>query len=96
MKTSKKKQKKKNHLEISSFYTSVPKIMIICHTVPEIWHVTYIIVIFHYGLFFALLVLQSKKSKSKSKIVQKIKISKKMKKSSGDITILHMCTINDD
>ena len=28
--------------ETSSFYTSVPKIMIICYTVPEIWHVTHI------------------------------------------------------
>ena len=45
----------KKHLEISSFYTSVPKIMIICYTVPEIWCVTDVIVIFHFGLFFALL-----------------------------------------
>ena len=42
-------------LEISSFYTSVPKIMIICYTVPEIWRVTDVIFIFHFGLFFALL-----------------------------------------
>ena len=45
----------KKHLEISSFYTIVPKIMIICYTVPEIWCVTDVIVIFHFGLFFALL-----------------------------------------
>ena len=32
--------------------TSVPKIMIICYTVPEIWGVTDAIVIFHFGLFF--------------------------------------------
>ena len=31
-------KKWKKHLEISSFYTSAPKIMIICYTVPEIWH----------------------------------------------------------
>ena len=30
------------------------KIMIMCYTVPEIWHVTDVIVIFHFGLFFAL------------------------------------------
>ena len=30
----KKKHLKKKHLEISSFYTSVPKIMIICYNVP--------------------------------------------------------------
>ena len=33
------KWKKKKHLEVPSFYKSVPKIMIICYTVPEIWHV---------------------------------------------------------
>ena len=48
-------KKWKKHLEISSFYTSVPKIMIICYTVPEIWCMTDVIVIFHFGLFFALL-----------------------------------------
>ena len=30
-------KKWRKHLEISSFYTSVPKIMIICYTVTEIW-----------------------------------------------------------
>ena len=45
---------KKKQLEISSFYTSAPKIMIICCSVPEIWCVTDII-IFHFELFFALL-----------------------------------------
>ena len=40
---------------VSSFYTSVPKIMIICYTVPDIWRVTGVIVIFHFGPFFALL-----------------------------------------
>ena len=33
---------------------SVPKIMIICCTVPEIWRVTNVIVIFHCGPFFCL------------------------------------------
>ena len=45
----KKKKWKKNHLEIS-FYNSVPKIMIMSYTLPEIWHVTDI-TIFHYGPF---------------------------------------------
>ena len=49
----KKKKKKKNPLEISSFYTSVPKIKIICSTVLEIWCMMDVI-IFHFGLFFAL------------------------------------------
>ena len=48
-------KKWKKHLEISSFNTSVSKIMIICFIVPEIWHVTDVIVIFHFGLFSALL-----------------------------------------
>ena len=48
------KKKWKKHQEIS-FYTSVPKIMIICYAVPEIWHMTDVTVIFHFGLFFALL-----------------------------------------
>ena len=46
-------KKWKKLLETSSFYTSVPKIMIIWYTVPEIWHVTDVI-IFYFGLFFAL------------------------------------------
>ena len=48
-------KKLKKYLEISSFYTSVSKIMIICYTVPETWCVTDVIVIFHSELFFALL-----------------------------------------
>ena len=48
-------KKWKKHQEIWSFYTTVPKIMIIGYTVPEMWHVTDVIVIFHFGLFFALL-----------------------------------------
>ena len=55
-------------LKISSSYTSVPKIMIICYTVPEIWCVTDII-IFHFGLFLPFYPLTA----------QKIKISKNKK-----------------
>ena len=47
-------KKWKTPLEILSFYTSIPKITIICYTVPEIWHMTDLIVIFHFGLFFSL------------------------------------------
>ena len=36
--------------------TSVPKIMIVCYTVPEIWHVTDVIFNFHFGLFSAILI----------------------------------------
>ena len=48
-------EKWKKCLEISSFYIRVPKIMIICYTVPEIWHVMNVNVIFHFGLLFTLL-----------------------------------------
>ena len=41
-------------------YTSIPKIMIIYYTVPKIWHVMDAIVIFHFGLSFALTVPKMK------------------------------------
>ena len=82
-------KKWKKCLEISSFDTNVPKIMIIYYTVPEIWCVMDAIVIFHFGLFFVLLPTLT---------IQKIKISKKWKKNktTGDIITLHMCTKNYD
>ena len=46
----KNSKKRKKCLEISSFYTSASKTMIICHTVPEIWHVMDVIFYFHIGL----------------------------------------------
>ena len=61
--------------------------MIICYTVPDIWHVTDVITFFFYfGLFFALLSLNSPKTEK----------FKKMNKTSGDIIILHKCTKNHD
>ena len=71
---------------MSAFYASAPKIMLICYTVPEIWCVTDVIVIFHFGLFFALLPPNSLKNQN----------FEKMKKMPGDIIILHMCTKNYD
>ena len=50
-----KKKHIHTHQNTSSLYTSVPKIMIICYTVSEIWCVTDVIVIFHSGLFCVLL-----------------------------------------
>ena len=50
-----KMKKRKKNIEISSFYTSVPNIMIICYTVPDKWRVMDVIFIFQFGLFFALL-----------------------------------------
>ena len=81
----KMKKNEKNPLEISSLYTSVSKIMIICYTDPEIWCVTDVIVIFHFGLLFTLSPLTA----------QNIKILKKWKKKTpGDIINLHTCTKN--
>ena len=60
----------KKGLEISSFYTSVPKNMIICFTVPEIWHVIHVIV-FHFGLPFALFPPNSPKNQNFKKMGKK-------------------------
>ena len=77
---------RKKHLGISSFYTSAPKIIIICYTILEIWHVTDVI-IFHFGLFFTLLPLPPHPISTKNQI------KKKMKKTLGDIIILHVPNI---
>ena len=78
------KNMKKNHLEISSFYTSVPKIMIICYPVLEIWRVTDVIIFFSFwAIFYPLpspLPLTAKKNQN----------FEKMKKTLGGIIILHM------
>ena len=75
----------KKSLEISAFYTSVTKIMIIGYTVPDIWHVTDVIVTFILGYFLPFYPCNSPKYKD----------FKKMKKMPGDI-ILHKCTKNYD
>ena len=79
------KKMRKTRMDISSFYTSVPKIMIIGYTVPETWHVTDVIVIFHFGLFFALSPRNSPKNDT----------FKKMKRKREDM-ILYNCTKNHD
>ena len=82
----KKKKEKKNDW-VSSFYTSVPKIMIISYTVPEILRVTDVIVILHFGLFF----------RSFNPLTAwKIKIKNKKEKKPGDIINLLKCTKNHD
>ena len=53
----------KKVLEISSFYASVPKIMIICYIVLEIWHMMYVIVVFHLGNFLHFYPLTAQKKK---------------------------------
>ena len=61
--------------------------MIIRYTIPETWHMTDVIVTFHFGLFFALLTPPNS---------PKNQNFKKNEKSHGDIIILHMCTKNYD
>ena len=56
--------------------------MIICYIVPEIQCVTDVILIFYFGLFFALLPPNDPKNQN----------FKKKKKMPGDIIISHMCT----
>ena len=51
-------------MEISSFYTCEPKIMITFYTVPEIWHMTDVIVIFHFGYFLLFYPLNSPKNQN--------------------------------
>ena len=79
-------KKRKILMEILLFYKSVPKTMIIGYTFPEIWHVTKMIVIFHFGQFFALLPPQQPKK-------WKLQINEKLP---GDIIISHKCTKNHD
>ena len=83
-------QKNEKNTWRSSFYTTVPKIMIIGYTVPEIWCLTNVI-IFHFGLFFALLPPPSPPPNSPKK-----KISKKLKTTPGDVIVLHKWTKNHD
>ena len=72
-------KKWKKCLQRSWFYTNVPKIMIICYTVPEIRCMMDVILIFYFGLFFAQ--------------PQKLKLFKKWKKTL-EISSFYMCTKN--
>ena len=58
--------------------------MIICYTVPEIWHMTHVIAVFHFELF---LPFYPPNSPKKQNFI-------KMKLTPEDIIILHMCTKN--
>ena len=75
----------KKHLEILSFYTCLPLIKIIWCTVPEIWYSTNRIFLSSLAIFCPFTPLTP----------WKMKISK-MKKTHGDIIILHKCTKNHD
>ena len=64
--------------------------MIISYTVPEIWCVTNIIVIFHFGLLFALLRTRPPRPPTRKSKFQK------NEKMPGDTIILHLRTKNHD
>ena len=49
-------------------FIQVPKIIIICYTVLEMWHMTDVIFIFHFGLFLAHLTPKSQKNQNFLKI----------------------------
>ena len=64
-------------MHISSFYTSLPNNSIKCYTFSEIWCVTDVIVIFHFGLlfvFFTPLPIQKIKTKKKKKKIKHLKL----------------------
>ena len=42
-------------MRISLLYTSVPKLMVICYTVPEVWGMSSVIAVFHFEFIFMLL-----------------------------------------
>ena len=73
----------KKRLEILSFYICVPQMIIIWCIVPETWSVKDKIFC-NFGRFFAFLSPNNPKNQNFGK----------MKKKTGDIIILHMCTIN--
>ena len=68
-------QKNQNFKKMSSFYTILPKTMIVRFTVPDIWCVTNVIFIFHFGLFFPLVhpkngLKNQNKKKMKKKLLE--------------------------
>ena len=83
------KKKRKKHLEISSFYMCVPKIMIRWCLVPEIWCPTDNFFSF-WRPFVALPPPPSPTNNPKNQNFENIK------NIPGDIVILHMCTVNEN
>ena len=62
-------------MEISSFYTSVPKIMIICYTVPEIWRMMDVIAIYILGYTFPFFLPNSPKNENFKTMKKDLEIS---------------------
>ena len=80
-------EKLKKNLEILSFYTRVPKIMIICYTVPEIWRMSFFFFFFPFWAIFCPFTLPNS---------PKNQNFKKMKKIPGDTIIFQWCNNNHD
>ena len=77
------KNEEKKYLEISSFYTSIPKTMIICYTIPDMAHNGCNC----YFSFWAIFVLLPPNSPKNENLTQ-------MKNILGDVIILQKCTKN--
>ena len=95
----KSQKKRKKHLEISSFYTNIPKITIICYNVPEIWRLANANFIFYLGPFCVLFPPATPVPPPPPPLLPSITVLKieffkkwKMKKTPGDIIILHILT----
>ena len=84
----KKKKKIRGGIIRGALSTSVPKIMITCYTVPEVWCARDVTVIIHFGLIFAFLPLLPLPNSPKNENF------KTMEKTPGDIIILLKCTKN--
>ena len=74
-------KKWKKNLEMSSFYTIVPKMMIIWYTIPKIWHVTDVMLFLILGYFLHFYPLTCPKNEN----------FKKMKKKHLEISALYTC-----
>ena len=83
----KKKNNKEKHLEISLFYTCVPKTTIIWGMVPELWSEKNIIFC-HFGPFFFFFLPSCLPSNLKNQNFEKTK------NFFGNVIILQMCTKN--
>ena len=82
----------KNFRDVIILHASVPKITITCYIIPEIWCVTNVIFILHFGLFFALLPPTPPTSPPlPSLTAQKIKIKKKIEKKPLEISSFYIC-----
>ena len=83
---------------MSLFYSSAPKIIIICCTVTEIRSEPGIIFchLGHFLPFYPPTNDRKMKNLKKWKKTPKKQTNKQTKKKPGDIIFLHMCTINED